>query len=177
VTQNGKRNQEASSRYLTRFEELSHSKEKYDSRIRFLILDTLELASNQWQGRTKKEGPRRIQDIHKDAAIEEQSAKARNNPKGGDYGRRGQGGRGHGGLPRQPARNIRVNPRPMNASTLPSGSPAGGRPGSMRRNAHPGGNTGSNKGRERHGGHGGHGGSAVCSRPASGAAAPVAVRS
>jgi hypothetical protein len=164
MMQNSKHNPELFSLYLTRFEEMSELKEKYDSRIRFLILDTLELANNQWQGRTKNEGPRRIDEIHKDAAIEEQKAKARSYTRGGYNDRHGHCGHGHGGPPRPPTMDIRVNPRPMNVSTLPSGSVTGGRPGGMRRNAHSAANERGNAGREQYGGRGGNSGSAFWSQ-------------
>lgn len=148
--------------YIGRLEGISTNKEKFDSRIRFLILDTLELSRNQWQGRVKPEGPRRIDEIHKDAMREEAAAKLRNNQRGG-YDRHGGGNYGggyqHGGPPRPPQMDIRVNPRAMNPSMLPTTSLTSGRPGGQRRQPHSAGGDRSNDNREQHGGRGSGAGS------------------
>jgi hypothetical protein len=97
VVQNAKHNPELFPVYLTRFEEISELKEKYDSRIRFLILDTLELANNQWQ------------------------TQARSNTQGGYNDRHGHSGHGHGSPPQPPLMDVHESPRHLNASLLPPG--------------------------------------------------------
>lgn len=169
--QNAKNSPELFPVYINRLEGISSDTDKFDSRIRFLILDTLELAQNQWQGRTKSEGPRRIDEIHMDAKREEQIARDRNSNQRGGYGdrnRQGHGGHGHG-PPRPPQMDTRVNPRTLNVSTLNAGhaSITGGRPGGMRRNASHSGNDRQHEA-PREQGHGRAGHSGGWTRQASG---------
>jgi translation initiation factor 4G len=36
-----------------------------DSRLRFMIMDVLDMRRNNWAARRKQEGPKKIDDIHK----------------------------------------------------------------------------------------------------------------
>ncbi|KAK8965697.1 Eukaryotic translation initiation factor 4G [Platanthera guangdongensis] len=40
------------------------------SRVRFMLKDTIDLRKNRWQQRRKVEGPKKIEDVHRDAAQE-----------------------------------------------------------------------------------------------------------
>lgn len=55
--------------YFKRVDALSNN-EALDSRHRFMLLDLIDLRSNRWTERRKAEGPKRIEDIHRDAAME-----------------------------------------------------------------------------------------------------------
>ncbi|KAM7276129.1 hypothetical protein ACFE04_017995 [Oxalis oulophora] len=53
------------------------------SRVRFMLRDSIELRLNKWQQRRKIEGPKKIEEVHRDAAQERQSQASRfsrNNP-------------------------------------------------------------------------------------------------
>ena len=55
------------------------------TRLRFLLLDTIDLRHNKWKARRKTEGPKTLSEIHRDAAND-----MRRPPPGG----RGGGGGG-----------------------------------------------------------------------------------
>ena len=77
--------------YFQRIEALSKSA-ALDSRLRFLLKDLIDLRNNQWVERRKKEGPKTIDEIHREARDElarQRAADMRQGP-GGD--RRGVGG-------------------------------------------------------------------------------------
>lgn len=68
------------------------------SRVRFMLKDTIDLRRNRWQQRRKVEGPKKIEDVHRDAAQERQAQTSRSargpvtSSKRGpsvDYGHRG----------------------------------------------------------------------------------------
>jgi translation initiation factor 4G len=80
--------------YFARFTQLASDK-NLSSRHRFMVADLLELRNNKWRARRKQEGPKKIEDVHRDAANE-----AAQGPggRGGGGDRRGGGGdRGGGG--------------------------------------------------------------------------------
>ncbi|KAJ6328316.1 hypothetical protein OIU77_010083 [Salix suchowensis] len=72
---------------------------KLSSRVRFMLKDAIDLRKNKWQQRRKVEGPKKIDEVHRDAAQERQlqtSRLARNpgmnpSPRRGpmDFGSRG----------------------------------------------------------------------------------------
>ncbi|KAI9381932.1 hypothetical protein POPTR_014G052600v4 [Populus trichocarpa] len=72
---------------------------KLSSRVRFMLKDAIDLRKNKWQQRRKVEGPKKIEEVHRDAAQERQlqtSRLARNpgmnsSPRRGpmDFGPRG----------------------------------------------------------------------------------------
>jgi hypothetical protein len=55
--------------YFKRIEILSNNT-ALDSRHRFMLLDLIEMRRNQWTQRRKSEGPKKIEEIHRDAAME-----------------------------------------------------------------------------------------------------------
>ncbi|THU56279.1 hypothetical protein C4D60_Mb11t15610 [Musa balbisiana] len=70
------------------------------SRVRFMLRDAIDLRKNNWQQRRKVEGPKKIEEVHRDAAQERQAQSGRlargpvisNVPRRGqavDYGSRG----------------------------------------------------------------------------------------
>uniref|UniRef100_A0A804L2L1 Eukaryotic translation initiation factor 4G n=1 Tax=Musa acuminata subsp. malaccensis TaxID=214687 RepID=A0A804L2L1_MUSAM len=74
--------------------------QKLSSRVRFMLRDAIDLRKNKWQQRMKVEGPKKIEEVHRDAAQERQSQSSRlargpinsNVPRRGqavDYGPRG----------------------------------------------------------------------------------------
>ena len=50
--------------YFSRITDISKNA-KLDSRIKFMLLDLLELRSHKWQARHEAEGPKKIEDIHR----------------------------------------------------------------------------------------------------------------
>ncbi|KAM0048445.1 putative MIF4G-like, type 3, initiation factor eIF-4 gamma, MA3, MIF4G-like domain superfamily [Helianthus debilis subsp. tardiflorus] len=74
------------------------------SRVRFMLKDAIDLRKNRWQQRRKVEGPKKIDEVHRDAAQERQAQSSRlargpnSNPslrRGGqptDFGPRGSAG-------------------------------------------------------------------------------------
>jgi len=67
---------------------------KLENRIKFMIQDVLDLRASRWVPRTKKEGPKKISDIHREASQELAAQAARD----ADERRRG-GGRDRGPMP------------------------------------------------------------------------------
>ncbi|XP_058104127.1 eukaryotic translation initiation factor 4G-like isoform X2 [Magnolia sinica] len=47
------------------------------SRVRFMLKDSIDLRKNRWQQRRKVEGPKKIEDVHRDAAQERQAQASR----------------------------------------------------------------------------------------------------
>ncbi|XP_030963776.1 eukaryotic translation initiation factor 4G-like [Quercus lobata] len=47
------------------------------SRVRFMLKDSIELRKNKWQQRRKVEGPKKIEEVHRDAAQERQAQTSR----------------------------------------------------------------------------------------------------
>ncbi|XP_044494676.1 eukaryotic translation initiation factor 4G-like isoform X2 [Mangifera indica] len=58
--------------YFDRMAKLS-SNMKLSSRVRFMLKDAIELRNNKWQQRRKVEGPKKIEEVHRDAAQERQA--------------------------------------------------------------------------------------------------------
>ncbi|KAG7028728.1 hypothetical protein SDJN02_09909, partial [Cucurbita argyrosperma subsp. argyrosperma] len=50
---------------------------KLSSRVRFLLKDTIDLRKNKWQLRRKVEGPKKINEVHRDAVQERQAQTSR----------------------------------------------------------------------------------------------------
>lgn len=50
---------------------------KLSSRVRFMLKDALDLRKNRWQQRRKVEGPKKIEEVHRDAAQERQGQAGR----------------------------------------------------------------------------------------------------
>ncbi|GAV71508.1 MA3 domain-containing protein/MIF4G domain-containing protein [Cephalotus follicularis] len=46
---------------------------KLSSRVRFMLKDSIDLRKNKWQQRRKVEGPKKIEEVHRDAAQERQA--------------------------------------------------------------------------------------------------------
>ncbi|KAJ8573417.1 hypothetical protein K7X08_009928 [Anisodus acutangulus] len=55
--------------YFDRMEKLSNNM-KLSSRVRFMLKDSIDLRENKWQQRRKVEGPKKIEEVHRDAAQE-----------------------------------------------------------------------------------------------------------
>ncbi|KAL7400525.1 hypothetical protein ABVT39_013470 [Epinephelus coioides] len=85
---------------------------KTSSRIRFMLQDVLDLRRNNWVPRRGDQGPKTIDQIHKDAELEEhreqmkvqQALISKKEPSGGPGGRMGGGGPGGRGGPHTPGR-------------------------------------------------------------------------
>ncbi|XP_056865520.1 eukaryotic translation initiation factor 4G-like isoform X2 [Raphanus sativus] len=58
--------------YFDRMKMLS-GKEEYSSRVRFMLINAIDLRKNKWQERMKVEGPKKIEEVHRDAAQERQT--------------------------------------------------------------------------------------------------------
>uniref|UniRef100_A0A2P2MSP2 Eukaryotic translation initiation factor 4G n=1 Tax=Rhizophora mucronata TaxID=61149 RepID=A0A2P2MSP2_RHIMU len=50
---------------------------KFSSRVRFMLKDAIDLRKNKWQQRRKVEGPKKIEEVHRDAAHERQQQTSR----------------------------------------------------------------------------------------------------
>ncbi|KAL0380036.1 UNVERIFIED_CONTAM: Eukaryotic translation initiation factor 4G [Sesamum angustifolium] len=50
---------------------------KLSSRVRFMLKDSIDLRKNKWQQRRKVEGPKKIEEVHRDAAQERQTQASR----------------------------------------------------------------------------------------------------
>ncbi|KAJ0112770.1 hypothetical protein Patl1_00050 [Pistacia atlantica] len=62
--------------YFERMAKLSNNM-KLSSRVRFMLKDAIELRNNKWQQRRKVEGPKKIEEVHRDAAQERQAQTSR----------------------------------------------------------------------------------------------------
>ncbi|KAJ1693865.1 hypothetical protein LUZ63_010563 [Rhynchospora breviuscula] len=51
--------------------------QRYSSRVRFMLKDAIDLRKNKWQQRRKVEGPKKIEEVHRDAAQERQAQATR----------------------------------------------------------------------------------------------------
>lgn len=86
--------------YFDRMKSLSNNM-KLSSRVRFMLKDSIDLRKNKWQQRRKVEGPKKIEEVHRDAAQERQAqtsrlargpgpnSSVRRGPPPMDYGQRG----------------------------------------------------------------------------------------
>ncbi|CAN6461192.1 unnamed protein product [Victoria cruziana] len=104
--------------YFDRMQKLSIN-QKLSSRMRFMLRDTIDLRKNRWQQRRKVEGPKKIEEVHRDAAQERQAQSGRPSRSSGmsssarrgqaiDYGPRGSTGLSSPGS--QPQGSIRGTP-------------------------------------------------------------------
>ncbi|KAK6240155.1 hypothetical protein QUC31_005624 [Theobroma cacao] len=62
--------------YFERMAKLSKNM-KLSSRVRFMLKDAIDLRKNKWQQRRKVEGPKKIEEVHRDAAQERQAQASR----------------------------------------------------------------------------------------------------
>ncbi|XVF33668.1 hypothetical protein REPUB_Repub17cG0187800 [Reevesia pubescens] len=62
--------------YFERMAKLSNNM-KLSSRVRFMLKDAIDLRKNKWQQRRKVEGPKKIEEVHRDAAQERQAQASR----------------------------------------------------------------------------------------------------
>ncbi|XP_022770145.1 eukaryotic translation initiation factor 4G-like [Durio zibethinus] len=62
--------------YFERMAKLSNNM-KLSSRVRFMLKDVIDLRKNKWQQRRKVEGPKKIEEVHRDAAQERQAQASR----------------------------------------------------------------------------------------------------
>ncbi|KAH7388238.1 hypothetical protein KP509_16G065400 [Ceratopteris richardii] len=62
--------------YFKRISWLSDNHQKLSARIRFMLKDLIDLRKNGWQARRKVEGPKKIDEVHRDAAQERQATVA-----------------------------------------------------------------------------------------------------
>ncbi|XWS77357.1 hypothetical protein CRYUN_Cryun01aG0254300 [Craigia yunnanensis] len=62
--------------YFERMAKLSNNM-KLSSRVRFMLKDAIDLRKNKWQQRRKVEGPKKIEEVHRDAAQERQAQTSR----------------------------------------------------------------------------------------------------
>ncbi|KAK8650473.1 hypothetical protein V6N13_140111 [Hibiscus sabdariffa] len=62
--------------YFERMAKLSNNM-KLSSRVRFMLKDAIDLRKNRWQQRRKVEGPKKIEEVHRDAAQERQAQASR----------------------------------------------------------------------------------------------------
>ncbi|KAM1140271.1 hypothetical protein ACFX19_041055 [Malus domestica] len=62
--------------YFERMKSLSNNL-KLSSRVRFMLKDAIDLRKNKWQQRSKVEGPKKIEEVHRDAAQELQAQSSR----------------------------------------------------------------------------------------------------
>ncbi|GBG27694.1 Eukaryotic translation initiation factor 4G [Hondaea fermentalgiana] len=67
--------------YFAKLRRIAGNKD-LDARYRFMIMDVIELRENKWQARREELKAKKIEDVHKDAAREEQE-KARQTARGG----------------------------------------------------------------------------------------------
>ncbi|CAA2972934.1 eukaryotic translation initiation factor 4G-like isoform X2 [Olea europaea subsp. europaea] len=76
--------------YFDRMLQLSNNM-KLSSRVRFMLKDAIDLRKNKWQQRRKVEGPKKIEEVHRDAAQERQAQTSRLSraPSFGTSNRRG----------------------------------------------------------------------------------------
>ncbi|KAF8053822.1 hypothetical protein N665_1372s0010 [Sinapis alba] len=76
--------------YFERMKMLSR-KEELSSRVRFMLINAIDLRKNKWQERMKVEGPKKIEEVHRDAAQERQTQANRlsRGPSNNSSGRRG----------------------------------------------------------------------------------------
>ncbi|MED6209293.1 hypothetical protein PIB30_053252 [Stylosanthes scabra] len=89
--------------YFERMRSLSNNM-NLSSRVRFMLKDAIDLRKNKWQQRRKVEGPKKIEEVHRDATQERQA----------------QTGRLGRGLGNNPVRRNPMDFGPRGASMLPS---------------------------------------------------------
>lgn len=70
--------------YFDHLERIVKRKDKIKSRIRFMILDVIDLRKNQWLPRRKSNNPRLLDDIRKEALLEVEEKSTNNNSSTSD---------------------------------------------------------------------------------------------
>ena len=148
------------SAYFDRMKRLTENT-TLESRIRFMVQDVLDLKERRWQPRQKVEGPKKISEVHQDAARQQQQQEQRDRDEfkrgGGGGGGGGYGGRGGRDMGRGGVFDNRVMPRDevptktINVQRPPAGGEVSLRPDGMRPGA-----TGGQFGRPGAGGRGPH---------------------
>ncbi|RLM86383.1 eukaryotic translation initiation factor 4G-like [Panicum miliaceum] len=83
--------------------------QKLSSRVRFMLRDSIDLRKNKWQQRRKVEGPKKIEEVHRDAAHERHAQSSR-------LGR----GPAFSSVPRRGAPPMDYGPRGSSALASPS---------------------------------------------------------
>lgn len=106
--------------YFRRMESLSNNS-KLSARIRFMLKDVIELRRNDWQERRKVDGPKKIDEVRRDAVQERQNAsrgdRLGRGPSMGGGGSRGRMGPGPDFGMRGPPSPM-YSPGPMGAGEL-----------------------------------------------------------
>lgn len=83
--------------YFSRIEVLAGNEAALDSRHRFMLLDLIEQRRNRWRPRKEAEGPKTIEEIHREEALKRsRSAMLDRQQSGRDFQR---GGDRRGGPP------------------------------------------------------------------------------
>merc|ERR1719181_567212 len=77
--------------YIDRMGRLSEREKDMPSRIKFMLKDVIDLRNNNWRARRKTEGPKKIEDIHKDARMEAVEKARGGGPRGMRDSRFGRG--------------------------------------------------------------------------------------
>ncbi|XP_068653749.1 eukaryotic translation initiation factor 4G-like isoform X2 [Aristolochia californica] len=105
--------------YFDRMAKLS-TNQVLSSRMRFMLQDAIDLRKNGWQQRRKVEGPKKIEEVHRDAAQERQlqSSKLSRGPSMGSSARRSQSTVDYG--PRGPSLLSYPGHQQMGGRTIPS---------------------------------------------------------
>ncbi|CAL8464440.1 g3975 [Coccomyxa elongata] len=134
-------NPKSKDRMIAYFSRLARLAEhpKLESRHKFMVKDIIDLRAHNWVARRKVEGPKKIEDIHKDARMELQRQRMAPMPDRGDR-RRGGPPMDRAPLPQRPPERSRLDDRvdapirPMNRApsqewlTGSSLRPGGGAP-------------------------------------------------
>jgi len=69
---NGKRAKDLMDAYFGRIDRLAKG-DALDSRLRFMLMDIIDMRHRNWEMRRKAEGPKKIEDVHKEARREAQT--------------------------------------------------------------------------------------------------------
>ncbi|MCO5579506.1 hypothetical protein L7F22_033361 [Adiantum nelumboides] len=109
--------------YLERITRLSNN-QKLSARIKFMLKDLIDLRRNGWQERRKVEGPKRIDEVHRDAIQERQATVA----QAGRLSRGPSIGVSSGRRLAPPELSTRGLPSPMFSPTTPVSSGRGVQP-------------------------------------------------
>ncbi|KAI3424276.1 hypothetical protein D9Q98_009630 [Chlorella vulgaris] len=78
--------------YFNRIEQLSRNEEALDSRHRFMLVDLIEQRRNRWRPRKEVEGPKTIEEIHREEAMKRSRSAMLDRQGGGGGSFRGQRG-------------------------------------------------------------------------------------
>ncbi|XP_054780323.1 eukaryotic translation initiation factor 4G isoform X3 [Prosopis cineraria] len=97
--------------YFERMKLLSNNM-NLSSRVRFMLKDAIDLRKNKWQQKRKIEGPKKIEEVHRDAAQERQA-------------QTGRLGRGPGNVPSSRRMPVDFSPRGPSSMFSPPNTPMG----------------------------------------------------